>query len=92
MSWPVTASRRLASMASNRWKPSDLYSLSGIALAVAAEVDHLAQVLERDEMLAPEVVQRLQQDHLLDLPHRLGAELGLFRLGLLLDRLQQPLA
>ena len=43
-----------------------------IALAVAAEVDHLAQMLERDEMLAPEVIEGLQQDHLLDLPHGLG--------------------
>ena len=37
-----------------------------IALAVGAEADHLPQMLERDEMLAPQVVQRLQQHHLLD--------------------------
>ena len=29
ISWPVTASRRLASMVSKMWKPSDLYSLRG---------------------------------------------------------------
>ena len=55
-----------------------------IALAVAAEADHLAQMLERDEMLAPEMIERLQQHHLLDLAHGLGAELGF--LGLRLRR------
>ena len=63
-----------------------------IALAVAAEADHLAQVLQRDQVLAPQVVERLQQHHLLDLPHRLGAELGLLGLGLVVDLLDQPLA
>src|SRR5262249_22293332 len=37
-----------------------------IALAVAAEADHLPQMLECDEMLAPEVIEGLQQHHLLD--------------------------
>ena len=56
-----------------------------IALAVAAEMDHLAQVLERDEVLAPQVVQGLQQDHLLDLADLQAADrLGRF-IGSTLD-------
>ena len=47
-----------------------------IALAVAAEADDLAQMLERDEMLAPQMVERLQQHRLLDLAHDLRAEIG----------------
>ena len=33
-----------------------------VALAVAAQADDLAQMVERDEMLAPEMVEGLQQD------------------------------
>src|SRR5262249_9296195 len=62
-----------------------------VALAIASEVDHLPEVLKRDEMLAPEVIECLQQHHLLDLAHRLGAELLLLGLGLLSHGLEQPL-
>src|SRR6266851_226917 len=47
-----------------------------IALAIAAQPDHLAQMLEHDQVLAPEVVERLQQDRLLDVTHHVGAPLG----------------
>ena len=77
MSWPVTASRRLASMRLEQLEAFGLVLVERIALAVAAEADHLAQMLQRDQMLAPEMIERLQQHHLLDLPHGLGAELGL---------------
>ncbi|MPL60832.1 hypothetical protein SDC9_06394 [bioreactor metagenome] len=51
-----------------------------IALRIAAEADDRAQVFERHQMLAPLAVDRLQQDLLLDHPHRLVAEgLGLLR-------------
>ena len=53
-----------------------LVLVEGIALAVAAEADDAAQMLEHDQMLAPVVIERLQQHHLLDLPHSLRAELG----------------
>ena len=45
-------------------------------------------MLQRDEMLAPEVIERLQQHHLLDLAEGLGAELGRLGRGLLVDRLE----
>src|SRR5262245_21084528 len=37
-----------------------------IALAIAAQPDYLAQMFEHDQVLAPEVVERLQKDRLLD--------------------------
>ena len=67
MSWPVTASRSRDSIAFEQHEGLALVLVQRIALAVAAEADHLAQVLERDEMLAPQMVERLQQHHLLDL-------------------------
>ena len=87
MSWPVTASRKLASMA-RTGESFRLILVERIALAVAAEADHLAQMLERDEMLAPQVVQRLQQHHLLDLAHDVSApNLAAFFAGSLVGRL-----
>ena len=63
-----------------------------IALAVGAEADHLAQVLERDEVLAPQMVERLQQHHLLDLPEVAPAELGgLLRSAFVVDLLDEAL-
>ena len=43
-----------------------------VALGVAAPADHLAEVIEGDEMLAPEMVEALQQDLLLDIAHDVG--------------------
>ena len=43
-----------------------------IALGVAAPADDLTQVVEGDEVLAPEVVEALQQNLLLDIVHDLG--------------------
>ena len=82
-------------MVSNSVKASDLYSCKRIALAVAAQADHLAQMVEHDQMLAPEMVQRLQQDGLLDVTHHVGTplrDLGRHVLvGALLDARQQLL-
>ena len=46
-----------------------------IALPVSAEADYLAEMFERDEMLAPQEIERLQQDHLFDLAIELRSEL-----------------
>src|SRR5665213_4202787 len=43
-----------------------------IALAVAAQADHLAQMFQHDQMLAPEMVDGLQQDRLLDIAPDVG--------------------
>ena len=51
-----------------------MYSLQRVALGVAAEADDRAQVVEVDEVLAPQMVERLQQDRALDIGHDLGAE------------------
>ena len=63
-----------------------------IALRHAAPADHLAQMVERDEMLAPEMVEHLQDDLLLDVAHDLG-RVALDPLGIgLVGRLVQALA
>ena len=62
-----------------------------VALAVAAQADDLAQMLERDEMLAPEMIQGLQQHRLLDLAHDLRPEIGSLLGGLLVGRAHQAL-
>ena len=46
-----------------------------IALAVTAQPDHLAQMIEHHQMLAPQMVERLQQDRLLDIADDVGAPL-----------------
>ena len=48
-----------------------------IALRHAAPADDLPQMVEHDEVLAPQMIQRLQQHHLLDLAQGLAAE-GVF--------------
>ena len=54
-----------------------------IALGIAAPADDLAQVVEGHEMLAPEMVEALQQDLLLDIGHDLGrVRLDALRVGL----------
>ncbi len=54
-----------------------------IALRIAAPADDLAQVVEGDEVLAPEMVEALQQDLLLDIGHDLGrVRLDALRVGL----------
>ena len=63
-----------------------------VALGIAAEADHRAQVVEIDQVLAPQMVERLQQDRLLDVIHDLGAE-ALGALGRrLVGGLEQALA
>ena len=74
ISWPVTASRRRAEHRLEELEGLGLVLVQRVALGVAAEADHLAQMVERDQMLAPEMVERLQQHRLLDLAHDLGAE------------------
>ena len=49
-----------------------LVLVEGIALGEAAPADHLAQVVEGDEVLAPEMVEGLEQHLLLDIGHHLG--------------------
>ena len=74
ISWAVTASLRRESIAWKSSKLSRLVLVERITLGVAAEADHLAEMLERDEVLAPEVVERLHEHGLLDLAHDLGGE------------------
>ena len=52
-----------------------LVFLQRIALAVAAQADHLAEVIEHDQVLAPQMIQRLQQDGLLDVTHQVRTPL-----------------
>ena len=47
-----------------------------IALAVSAQSDHLTQMVEHDQMLAPEMVERLQQNRFLDIADHVDAPLG----------------
>ena len=61
MSWPVTCSRRWATMALNSSNASRLVLVQRIALGVAAQVDALAQVVEVHQVLAPEMVEDLQE-------------------------------
>ena len=91
MSWPVTASRRLAEHRLEQHERLALVLVERIALAVGAEADDLAQVLERDEMLAPQMIERLQQHHLLDLAEVVRAELGRLARRLLVDLLEDAL-
>ena len=67
---------RLAEAAEHRLEQLEglgLVLVERIALGVAAEADHLAEMVERDQMLAPEMVERLQQHRLLDLAHDVRA-------------------
>jgi hypothetical protein len=59
---PVALGRDL-----NRLEGLALVLVQRIALAVGAQADALAQMVEREQVLLPEVVERLQQDALLDL-------------------------
>ena len=51
----------------NSSKASRLYSCFGLLLRIAAQVDALAQVVERGQVLAPVRVDALQQHHALEL-------------------------
>jgi hypothetical protein len=51
-----------------------LVLLLGVLLRVAAQVDALAQVVHRGEMLLPLHVELLQHDGLLEVPHDLRAD------------------
>jgi len=64
-----------------------LVFLQWIALAIAAQADHLAQMVEHDQMLAPQMIQRLQQDGLLDVTHHVGAPLRHLGRHVLVDAL-----
>ncbi len=63
-----------------------------IALRVAAEADHRAQMVERREMLAPQMVERLQQHLLLDRAHQLRPEARRLARHQLVARLGDALA
>ena len=53
-----------------------------IALRHAAPADHLTQMVECDKMLAPEMVERLQDDLLFDIAHGFGGvALNALRIG-----------
>ena len=68
----------LAQTLAHRFKQAERFRLvfiERIALAVAAESDHLAQMIEHDQVLAPEMVQRLQKDRLLDVADDVRAPL-----------------
>ena len=69
ISCAVTASRRLCEHRLEQLEGFRLVLVQRIALAVAAQADDLAQMVEHDEMLAPQMVERLQQDRLLDIAH-----------------------
>ena len=69
---------RLAQALTHRFEQAErlrLVFVERIALAVAAQPDHLAQMVEHDQMLAPEMVERLQQDRFLDVADDVGAPL-----------------
>ena len=74
ISWAVTTSRSRASIAWKSSKDFGLVLVERVALGVAAEADHLAEMVELDQVLAPEMVEGLQQHGLLDLAHDLGGE------------------
>ena len=60
-----------------------------IALRHAAPADHLTQMIERDEMLAPQMIERLQDDLLFDIAHRLGGiALNALRIGVVGRRVE----
>ena len=73
MSWRGDRLAQRVSSVSNRLKASRLVLVQRIALAVAAKPDDLAQMFEHHEMLAPQMVDRLQEDRLLDIAHDVGA-------------------
>ena len=92
ISWRTTSMRSLLSSASNSVEGLALVFVQRIALAVAAQADILAQMVEMDDVLAPVVIERLQQDRLLDIAHDVGAEIRGALGGARLDRLQDALA
>jgi hypothetical protein len=69
-----TVVRRLASIALEQVEGLALVLVQRVALAVAAQVDALAQVVEVEEVVLPLVVEDAEQQVLLDRPHRLVAE------------------
>ena len=81
---------RLAQMRDHRLEQAEgfrLVFLQRIALAVAAQADHLTQMIEHHQMLAPQMIQRLQQDGLLDVTHHVGAPLRHLGRHVLVDAL-----
>ena len=45
-----------------------------VALRITAESDHRAEMIKIDEVLAPQMVECLQQNRLFDIGHDIGAE------------------
>ena len=69
---------RLAQVLAHRLEQVEslgLVLVERIALAVAAQADDLAQMLQHHEMLAPEMIEDLQQHRSLDLADEVGAPL-----------------
>ena len=56
-----------------------------IELPIGAEADHLTQMFERHDVLAPQMVERLQQNHFLDLAIEIGAKLRGLCFGIGID-------
>ena len=76
MSCSVTAMRSRREHRFEQREGLALIFVERVALGVAAQADGLAQMLQHDEMLAPELVERLQEHALLDLAHQIRAKLG----------------
>ena len=79
INWAVTASRRFWLIASNSDESFGFVFVERVALTVAAQADHLAEMIEHDQMLAPQMIERLQQDGFLDVADDVGAPLRDFR-------------
>ena len=75
ISWRTTSAAQLGEQGLEQLEGLALVFVQRIALAVAAQADILAQMVEIDDVLAPVVVERLQQDRLLDIAHDFGAEI-----------------
>ncbi len=52
-----------------------LVFIQRITLAITAQSDDLPEMLQCHQMFAPQVIERLQEDSLLHLPHGVRAEL-----------------
>ena len=66
ISWPVTSSRSAGDQRVEQFERLGLVFVERVALGDAAPADHLAQMIEHDEMLAPQMVERLQHHLLFD--------------------------
>ncbi len=75
----VTRSFNSTSMRVEQGEGLGLVLVQRIALAVGAQADALAQMVQRIQMLLPHRVERLDQQALLDEAHQVGTHVGGFR-------------